>query len=123
MKKTILFFTLLFAAFTGKAQEITLEHSFNESMSSWSFVTDMGGGLNFSENVKKYILYDKNAGQIKICNLDYSLYKSIRIDDANSRSIILMNASVKLFNDDDLIEFVVRIQYGGAGLYIFYQII
>ena len=107
MNRLFLFLYLFFFAFMGKAQKITLEHSFN---SLCSIVTENAENNNLLVNAEKYIIYDKISNQVKIYNLDYSLYKNVNINFPNQYDITSVYlSSIKLFNNDDLIEFAVHL--------------
>jgi type IX secretion system substrate protein len=61
----------------------------------------------------KYMLYDIKAKQIKLYNLDHSVYKTIAIPplnkyrNSNSDSVVsIAHVSENLFNSDNLVEFV-----------------
>lgn len=104
MNRLFLFLYLFFFAFMGKAQKITLEHSFNTHI--FSTVTENVE----NNNVEKYIIYDKTSNQVKIYNLDYSLYKNVNINFPNQYNILYFSLpTIKLFNNDDLIEFIVTL--------------
>lgn len=104
MNRLFLFLYLFFFAFIGKAQKIALEHSFNTYI--FSTVTENVE----NNNVEKYIIYDKTSNQVKIYNLDYSLYKNVNVNFPNQYNISHLSLpTIKLFNNDDLIEFVVSL--------------
>lgn len=111
MNRLFLFLYLFFFAFMGKAQKITLEHSFNTNK-NFGLVTETWNMLSSPEKCIKYTVWDSQS--IKIYNLDYSLYKSININLPEGVVPIINFSSIRLFNDDNLIEFILTYSNNGT---------
>lgn len=110
MKKTIIItvVTLIFAL-TAKSQ-ITLENNYVIPTNSYR-----GGLTSIKLDISgdKYLLYDYKAKQIKLYNLNHTIFKTINIPalpkyrTGNSDSIVSISyITENLFNSDNLIEFV-----------------
>jgi hypothetical protein len=112
MKKIILISFLSIVTAYCRAQ-IDLEHTFENSYITNGyyvypgiipFLTSTHGGM--------YYQYDEKSKIITLYNTDYSLYKSIHIDNniiisgGEYTLTYILYISDKLFNDNDLIEFV-----------------
>lgn len=110
MKKVSMIFIGIIALLPYSKAQINLDYTFDSGMETYRF------SYNFSQvhehldtsPVKKYITTDSRDNGICIYNLDYSVYKSFKIDLPNTSEITsyTLLSSVKLFNNDDLIEFV-----------------
>lgn len=103
MKARFLITALCFSAFVSNAQ-IVLEHTFTIENSSSS----QTGAFN-TANETMYSNFDNTTNIINIFNADFTLYKSITIIPLSGYNKVTNPSflSTKLFNDDNLIEFIV----------------
>ncbi len=99
MKTRLLFLTFCICSFSLYSQ-ITLEHTFTN--------TGNGPYLFHTHNATMFYRYDIQSNTITIYNSDYSLYKTITVPALSGYTFSSAeNFSTKLFNLDNLIEFVV----------------
>jgi len=109
MKKLILSLPILFSFLSANAQ-ITKEATIDIAIDYYTIVNTYGG-LNFNGPVEKFInreTISTTQKKFTIYNLDYSVYKvmTLTIPDGMVFASILQFPTTKLFNSDDLIEFI-----------------
>ena len=111
MRKTLLLLSLTFFLLSSKAQ-ITLDHTFSY---------DSGHNLEKSRNYVEYVIinnqisfiirtedYETRIYLYKFYNPDFSLRGSFEIDYNIYSGVNISCFSQKLFNDDDLVEFLIK---------------
>lgn len=98
MKKLLLIWAMLGIVITTQAQ-LSFEHTYNH--------TYVISGCDLDDDGFKYVAYDTIANDIKVYNLNHSLWKtvSINLPDSAKFSGQLQWVSKKLFNSDNNIEF------------------
>ena len=104
MKKTIYIIAFTLVALATKAQ-VTFEHTYSVSGSTLGIPTDFRL-VNLSVSGYKYCLFDEAVKQVKIYNLNHSLWKTINIPFSSPYGRIGTNpiVSEQLFNSDNLVE-------------------
>jgi hypothetical protein len=105
MKKVVTILGLMILTISMKAQ-ISLEHSFNsQGYYTWYFNTEAG---------IRYYGYNTTTNQLTFYNIDYSVYKTITMNIASGYKFnSIYCVSDKLFNSDNLIEFIF-VTYNGT---------
>jgi hypothetical protein len=110
MKKSIIISLLIVFGFQLRSQ-ILLENSYSMSNNNFKSTLSL---IKLEVSGEKYLLYNIKSKQLKLYNLDHSVFKIInvppipRYSAGNFDSLIsVAYLSEKLFNNDDLIEFVV----------------
>lgn len=102
MKKLTIAAGLLCAVFTANAQ-MTLDNSFSATNSAAQVV-------NLTTSGRKIAIIDAGASQIKLYNLDYSLWKTMTLPAISGytfNAYYVYYISEKLFNTDNLLEVAV----------------
>lgn len=94
--KNILFIAALLGGFVAKGQ-MTLEHIYH-TVESFRVVTLEGEG-------EKYVMYDTVAKNIKLYNIDHSIWKTIPLSIlSNGELWTIAVVSTKFFNTDSKVE-------------------
>lgn len=97
----LLVFIIILTCPKKSIAQITLEHTFNSNVS-------FGGEFFDNGDENYYILINPDDNQIKLYNMDYSLYKTITIIPPSGYKINGLSFLTKtLFNPDDKLEFLV----------------
>lgn len=101
MKKILILLALSLSI--NANSQITLEHTYTVANTN-AYLT----GCNLANSGFKYQITDLTAGQIKLYNLNHSLWKTISIPPIASFTILgVYNISENLFNTDGQVEFLV----------------
>ena len=98
MKRTFAILGLMILTLSMKAQ-ISLEHSFSsQGYYTWYFNTSEG---------LRYYSFNTTTNKLTFYNVDYSIYKTLTMTIASGYKIYsIVCVSDKLFNSDNLIEFI-----------------
>jgi hypothetical protein len=90
----------LFALFNGVLfSQINLEHTYNVNANS-SYVS----AVEFATDGYKYVVQEPSLNEIRIYNLNHSLWKTIPIPTVTTHTIVgVYSLSQKLFDENDLI--------------------
>jgi hypothetical protein len=100
MKAKIITALLFFIYAINAKSQITLEHSYPTGTSSASLQV-----VNLSVSGYKYALIDYTGQQVKLYNLNHSLWKTINTTTPNGYTILgIYNISETLFNLDNSVE-------------------
>ena len=112
MKKTIYIIALTLVALTTKAQ-VTLDHTY-------SYSGNFEGAfklVNLSVSGYKYCLVDQTLRQVRLYNLNHSLWKTINLVAASPNWLQNIVVSEQLFNSDNLVEVLYSTNFGANHIY------